>query len=47
MDRTYGHLARDSEAAILAQLEARNGVGGGVHDSGQRRRSASDEKADL
>ena len=23
IDRTYGHLARDSEAAILARLEAR------------------------
>lgn len=23
IDRTYGHLARDSEAAILARLDAR------------------------
>jgi integrase len=26
IDRTYGHLARDSDAAILARLDARNGA---------------------
>jgi len=26
IDRTYGHLARDSEAAILTRLEARSCV---------------------
>jgi hypothetical protein len=28
IDATYGHLARDSEAAILARLDARGGRGG-------------------
>lgn len=30
IDRTYGHLARDSEASILARLEARADHPGGV-----------------
>ena len=28
IDRTYGHLARDSEASIRARLEARAGHAG-------------------
>jgi integrase len=36
IDRTYGHLARDSEAAILARLDAR-GAQAQADESVQRR----------
>jgi len=37
IDRTYGHLARDSEAAILARLNARAGRDGVEMASGPER----------